>query len=121
MALAHKHDGNHWSCSFAKKWEQGSCCKCSPQSHESHPKLKNVRFQLILDESLNFDIGSYCADNHLDKQGFIRHLIMEEIYRRQSLTKNRGDEEPKSFKKAREMLGENWKGFVDYKDKLKKI
>lgn len=46
-----------------------------------------MRYQLLLDKVFNFDIENYCKDNHLEKQDMIRHLIREEIYRRQSLAK----------------------------------
>lgn len=46
-----------------------------------------MRYQLLLDKIFNFDIDNYCEENHLEKQDFIRHLIREEVYRRQSLAK----------------------------------
>ena len=69
-----------------------------------------MRYQLLLDKIVNFDLDNYCIDNHLEKQDMIRHLIREEIYRRQSLSKKKIDQEPKQTIKARKIMGDNWKG-----------
>lgn len=46
-----------------------------------------MRYQLLLDKDLDFDLKEYCKDNSLDRQEVIRHLIRTEVYQEQSLAK----------------------------------
>lgn len=46
-----------------------------------------MRYQILLPEELHFDLVNYAKENSIKPQEVVRHLIREEIYRRQSLAK----------------------------------
>lgn len=46
-----------------------------------------MRYQVLLSDELHFDLVNYAKDNSIKPQEVVRHLIREEVYRRQSLAK----------------------------------